>query len=491
MSWKNTKSKIKSHVKQSDGAPNFSQLKNKLQYLTTRYDFALLFFLFFIVYNTVSGIGLSSGDVLPASVLPLSLILYQNPYFDTMGQFLSSNPNYAYAFPFVNGHYVSLFPIVTPVLITPIYWISITLSNIFSIPIGDMEFFILAKCSASIIAALAGVLVYLTGKELFSKKVALTTAFIFAFATSTWAISSQALWQHGTVELLLISMIYLIIKNEKAEWRGNIFLLGILSGLFIFNRPPDLILLIPVIFYIIWTQRKTLHYYVFGSILSGLPFFYYNYSIFGNFFGGTMVSLSLFAINLNFISNFIGLLIAPNVGLFIFCPILILSIVGFIKLRDIQKSKINNILILFGPVIALQILLYSFYRPWAASAAYCYGPRFLTGFVPVLCLFIGFFLNDYFNNTQNKQTVLKKWGVPLIIGILIASSVLIQFIGVFFFNQYPEQTTNDKRAWDWNDSIIVGSYISGIKNIQGISVYTLPPLPPLFVYQLHPEVFRK
>ena len=100
---------------------------------------------------------------------------------------------------------------------------------------------ILAKTSASVIAALSCVFVYLAGKELFPRKTALFTTLVYAFATSTWSVSSQALWQHGTVELLLILMLWLVIRNERQPSRNTILFLGLLTGLFLFNRPPDVV----------------------------------------------------------------------------------------------------------------------------------------------------------------------------------------------------------------------------------------------------------
>ena len=231
----------------------------------------------------------------------------------------------------------------------------------------------------------------LVSKELFSRKVALGATCIFAFATSTWSISSQALWQHGTVELFLIFLIYLIVKNENHKGSLNILLLGIVSGLFIFNRPPDSVLLIPVVFYILWCQRAKLIQYISGGLIGGLPFLYYNYSVFGNVFGGYNENIKFFIMSTGFIKNFIGLLIAPNVGLFIFCPVLILAFAGFFKLWQVHNGKTEQVLLIFGPVIVLQVLVYSFFSLWDSSAAYCYGPRFLTGFVPVLGLYTGFF----------------------------------------------------------------------------------------------------
>ena len=208
----------------------------------------------------------------------------------------------------------------------------------------------MAKASASVIAALAGVFFYLVSKDLFSKKIALGATCIFAFATSTWSISSQALWQHGTVELLLILLIYIIVRNEKKEGSMNILILGIVSGLFIFNRPPDSVLLIPVVFYILWYQRAKLIQYISGGLIGGLPFLYYNYSVFGNVFGGYNENIKFFIMSTGFIKNFIGLLIAPNVGLFIFCPVLILALTGFFKLWQVHNGKTERYCLFFGRV---------------------------------------------------------------------------------------------------------------------------------------------
>jgi hypothetical protein len=479
-----TLSKNKSDGKKGTGSLQTSGIVQKSIGIVTRYDFLVLFFLLFIAYNTVTAIGIISGDVVPASFLPVSILVYHNLNFD----YISLLANYfpVYAFPLVNGHYVSLFPIVTPILVTPVYGVSYILCNIFNLPLSSADFLIVAKTAASVIAALAGVFFYLVSKELFSRKVALGATCIFAFATSTWSISSQALWQHGTVELLLIFLIYLIVRNEKNEGTLNILILGIVSGLFIFNRPPDSVLLIPVVFYILWYQRAKLIQYISGGLIGGLPFLCYNYSVFGNVFGGYNENLKFFIMSTDFIKNFIGLLIAPNAGLFIFCPVLILSIGGFFKLWKVHNGKTEQVLLIFGPVIILQVLVYSFFSLWDSSAAYCYGPRFLTGFVPVLGLYTGFFLNNYLGTPQTTHTPGEKNSVLVVAGILILVSVIIQFIGVSYYLYYPDKTMSEERVWNWSDSIIMGSYSYGSGNVTGIYVYTLPPLPPLLQYHFHP-----
>jgi hypothetical protein len=455
------------------------ELLDRMRNLTQRFDYLILFILIYIIYNTVSRMTMS-GDTNPAAFLPLALILHQTVYFDTfVGAGLG--PSVAYAFPLVNGHYVSLFPIVTPVLITPVYFVSYVLYTVFSVPFDTTGIMVLAKTSATIIAALSCVFVYLAGKELFSKKIALLTALVYAFATSTWSVSSQALWQHGTVELLLILMIYLVIKNERERSRKTIIFMGLLTGLFLFNRPPDAVLLLPIIGYVILYERQNLPVYAISAAATGLPFLVYNLSIFGNVFGGYQQNLGFFTFSFDSIGNFFGLIIAPNVGLLIFSPVLVLSVFGYLRLNSISPERIRQVLFVFGPVIILEILVYSFFGLWESSVAYSYGQRFLTGFVPVLAIFFGIVLNEFF--IAEPKTFRTRIFQSFII-LLIVSSVIIQVIGVFLYPLLPDRSTSSEKSWDWEHSIIIESYWYGISHIDSITTYSFPPLPPLFNLQL-------
>lgn len=450
-----------------------------LQNLALKYDVVLLFILVCGVYNTVSRMTMS-GDTNPAAFLPLSLILHHSVNFDAMiGPGLG--PNVAYAFPLVNGHYFSLFPIVTPILVTPVYFISYLLFSVFQIPLDTAAVMVLAKTSATIVASLSCVVVYLVGKELFSRKTALATALIYAFATSTWSVSSQALWQHGTVELLLVLMVYCIIRNEKEPSRYNIFALGLLSGLFLFNRPPDAPLLIPVIGYVIWYERKNLAWFGTAAVLSGLPFLVYNLSVFGNIFGGYKENLGLFGFSLTCLSNFLGLLIAPNLGLLIFSPVLLLAIVGYLRLDTIANPRIRQVLLVFGPVILIEILVYSLFGYWDSSVAYSYGQRFLTGFIPVLAILTGIVIDGLFHTDSNRAKI--RFAQAAVV-LLIAASVGIQVIGVFFYPLYPDRSTSHEKTWDLENSTVINSLTYGVSHIDSITTYSFPPLPPLLHLQL-------
>jgi hypothetical protein len=480
---KNKKTEKLGHSSGGDGDFSLPLLKEKLISCAGRYDFLILGLVLYLAYNVCTGFGWISGDVFPASILPIALLTNHNFYFDFVASSLS-NPQISYAFPLVNGHYVSFFPIVTPVLATPVYALSYFLSAISGVTTPN-NMYILAKCAASFLAALAGVLVYLTAKELFCKRIAFLTMFIFAFATSTWSISSQALWQQGTVELLLIGLIYLAIKNENQASVWYVFLMGILSGLFVFNRPPESILLIPVLVYIVWYQRSRIPWYLAGGILAGLPFLYYNNSIFGNVFGGYAENLGLFSLDASFAGHYLGLLFSLNVGLFVYCPVLLLSFAGFYVMYRTKASPVRTLFIAAVPALLLDVLLYSFFSQWDSSSSFCYGLRFLTGLVPVLCLYTGYFLDEWFGSGKARHQGPEKPAVIALVAALVIVSVSIQFVGTFFYgwSSTANKSMSEDRAWNATDSVIIRSYTEGSPKIAGVFAFTLPPIPPLLYYQ--------
>jgi hypothetical protein len=444
-----------------------------------RFELPILFIIAFLIFNTVSLVTITSSDVAPATFLPAALILNQNFYFD-FATSLTSDPGLQYAFLVENGHYVSLFPVVTPVLVTPVYFLSYAICNLFSLPISSEDFIILGKTSAAILSALAAVIFYCAAKELFPKKIALLTAFVFAFATPTWSISSQALWQTGMVELLLVALIYLVIRNEKTPHWSNLVLMGILSGLFFFNRPPDSLLLLPVLVYVCWYQRAKIPHFIAGAIAGSLPFLLYNLTIFGNFFGGYKENLGRFIIGPGFIRNYAGLLVAPNVGLLVFGPVLILSAIGYLWLKDVDRPGVREVLLIFGPVIVLHILLYSLFDSWYSASAYCFGPRYLTGLIPVLCIYIGIVFTREFSRERISH---KDRCIQAAVAMLIIISVVIQAIGVMYYPYNPDKTMPQDRTWNLSNTLIVESYVTGSRVIEKITIYTLPPLPPLFNYR--------
>jgi len=439
---------------------------NRFYKLIIKYELLCIFIIFFVIY-CINFRSIGSGDTIPASILPFNILENHNLYLDNYTTYYQ-NINFTYFLAEERGHHISAYPIVTPILITPLYTIPYAIMKIIDYPIDIFNpgfrliVMFMEKLSASIIASVSCIFVFLTVKELTNHKNAILCAIIFAIATNTWTISSQGLWQHGTVELLLSMVVYIIIINEKNKNIKNIFYIGFISGLFIFNRLADIILLLPIFFYILKLNQKNIFLYYFCfMMLSSAPFILYNFYYFENLFGGYGYLLSYFSFNSKTAITFIGLLMSPSRGLFVYTPIIFLSLFGFLKIGKIQNKNIKLFLFIFGPCVILQILLYSCFRVWWAG--WSYGPRFLTGMLPILIIFLSLHLDEYIN--FNRLDTKKVLSISLIL-VLLLSSIFVQIVGVFYYpnggwDGNPNIDLHPERLWDWKDTQIMRTFHAG------------------------------
>lgn len=429
------------------------------------HEILCLFSLIYFVY-LISSMSTGAGDTIPASLLPFSILENHNLYLDQFYYYFESNSLLPFARE-IDGHLLSFYPIVTPVLITPLYVLAFLFIKINNIPLDMFNpafgsiVLIMGKLSSSLIASFSAIFVFLSLKELTNKRIATIVTLIFAFAANTWAISSRELWQHGLVELFLAMSIYLVLINEKQKSKMNIIYLGLISGFFIFNRPPDSILLIPIIYYILTMKDRRIIYYFSFMALSSAPFFLYNMHYFGSFFGGYADLASAINLNYKMITGFVGLLASPSRGIFIYTPIIIFSIAGYLKVFKLSNNIVKNFLLIFGISILGQILIYSAFVIWWGG--WSYGPRFLTGMLPVLFIFLGLYLKDTHMNIKQKKNLLK----ILIFSILLIWSIFVQFVGAFYYpnggwDGSPSVDLHPERLWHWNDTQIMRSFNAGI-----------------------------
>jgi hypothetical protein len=422
-----------------------------------KYDYLFLFAGILIVYYLHTTIAGFSNDTIPNQLLPYYILHDHTLFLDQATTYIAHTD---YTFRFVDvgdGHYASLFPIVTPILITPLYIIPVTILNI---PMTDMSLLLMGKFCAAVISALAGVFVYLTCKEFVSSKTALATALIFAFATSTWSISSQALWAHGVVELLLAAALYLIVRNESHKSIKYIAFLGIISGLFVFNRPSDAILIIPVVLYVFRFYFEDFKYFLAFAIISGSPFLMYNLYVFGNPLGGYLPIASRLGLSLTTMMNYIGLIIAPNKGLLVFSPVLILAVIGFFLIWHTPENRLYTVLQYFIPVILLNLAIYALFDDWIGGNIY--GPRYLTGILPVLAIGVCIAFNYLFETgiLQDRNKTI----VVAVVTFLVFVSVIVQIIGTIYYPAAVDSgyiTTEHYNPWSEDHSIILESFSYG------------------------------
>jgi hypothetical protein len=443
------------------------QLLNYLAFIPWKNERLVLFIIIYFIYN-INLRPINSGDTWPAAMLPFAILEDRTLYLDMFAGYFESLTINPYMVVLLDGHYFSFYPIVIPVLLTPLYLIPYLLLNALHYPIDmlDTSFylvvFILEKILASLIAASSAVFCFMAWRELMRKEIAFICAAIFALATNTWTTSSQALWQQGMAELILSLLIYLVVINEKNRLDRRIIFMGVLSGLFIFNRPSDSLLLLPLLIYVAGLSAKEIFCYAGPMLCSGLPFLVYNVHYFKNVFGGYGGLLSEFTLSPTVFSNLSGLLLSPSRGLLVYSPILILSLFGYGRIAEIKSEKLRRFFYIAGFSILLQIGVYSCFRVWWGG--YCYGPRFMVSILPFLMTYVGIYFNDMRTFGDMRRRDLLRLSL---IAILLIWSIFVQAIGAFCYpngnwDGAPQSVDQcPERLWNWNDTQIGRSFHSG------------------------------
>jgi hypothetical protein len=377
-----------------------------------------------------------SGDTTPAALLPFAVSIDHSLTFDYFEPYLSGQYGGAvYFFHRHNGHFYSSYPIFPALLLLPLYLPLLLVHNLGHWPMDQLILLarLYEKVAASLVAASAVAVFFLLARRLTTRGKAVVLAITFGFATETWAVSSQALWQHGMSQLMIVLSLYCLVREDR-PW--GLHGAGLFAALSIAMRPTNLLfLLISAAAARRW--KLVASYAVYGVLIGSLVAAY-NFAIFQDFRGGYIQSF-----NGEFFGGFTGLLFSPGRGLFFYSPILLL--VFFTKSSSLPRP-IWLIALLF-PVA--HVLLYSKWPMWWGG--HCFGPRLLTDITPCLVLLL-----------------IPALTMPRTFGALLALSIGIQFLGTF---SYPKGLWDSKpisvdaspgRLWQWTDNPITAAVRNGL-----------------------------
>lgn len=378
------------------------------------------------VYNSNCRL-IAAGDSIPARLLPFAILTKGTLYLESFGPV---PPGAHWFSPTRDGHLLSLYPIVLPVLATPLFapaavyvarahpeaWRFETVSRL-------ME-----KAVASLIAALSVVVVWLALRRMTTRRNSLLLAAAYAFGTQTWSTSSQALWQHGLAELLLASVLLLLVRFGASPRAA--FAVGVLSGLLVFNRPPDALFAAAVaLFYFLRGRGARLKFTV-GAIAGSLPFLLYNLYFFRRPLGGYQGLLGTYVFEHSIPSGVAALLVSPGKGLLVFAPFFLFLAVGG-RLELGAAGRLPAILLWIA--FLAQLILYGT-TDWRAG--WCYGPRFLTDAMPFLTVAL-----------VPAVDGIRRPAVRALFALCVAFAFFVQAVGVFCFPVGGSYKSSPEEFW--------------------------------------------
>jgi hypothetical protein len=331
----------------------------------------------FLVYNANFRV-INAADTICARFVPFGLWRYGTLYLDQLAPLIAEER--ASHGPIVRhlGRKISVYPVVTSVLLSPLYLPAVHYLDHRGWPVPEWERAarIMEKLSASLIAAITVALLYLALLRRTRPRPALLLSVAFAFGTTTWMISSQALWQHGLGQLCIAGGLLAVTSSPTATRAA---LLGLACGLAVGNRPIDALLLAGIGLYgLLWAGRWRL-LLVLTTAFSSLLVLKYNLTATGNVFGGYGLISSTTYFDHGMLQGIAGLLASPTHGLFVFSPFLLAVPLLWRRVARVPEHRALTILLACG--IVAQILFYS-KLDWRGG--FSFGPRWLTDLVPIL-----------------------------------------------------------------------------------------------------------
>jgi hypothetical protein len=383
-----------------------------------------------------------SADTLPNRVLPFSALAFHTITLDPFFVEIAPDANKWYV-QHRRGHLVSFYPFGPALFAFPIYlpvwaWLSAsgraTAADLFAVtPVME-------KVSASMIAAVTVVFVYLTLRRWISGRAAFLASIGLGLGTSMWATASQLLWQHGPVALSIAAGVYFLTDPERSL--RSVCFAGLAFSLAIASRPTAALFWMAAIGALLLESRPLRQRLVSAAwfAAAGMPIilscFAYNLYWYSSPLGGYSAAARDLG-SLSLLKGAAGLLLSPNRGLFIFMPITLLGIVGLF--RSFRRLREQPLLPMLAIAATCHFLLLSGYPYW--HGGWAFGPRYLVDILPILALGAGLELPRLGRGAGAALAIAFLW------------SALVQWDGAFCYpaSNWDARMSGDvqKAVWDW------------------------------------------
>ena len=416
-----------------------------------------------LVYNA-NGRAISAGDAYPTRYLPFAIWGHGTVLLDPIETVTSQGrerptnlrqPHPGEAFwmvPTPGGHLVSLYSVVLPVLISPLYVpaVAYVSQRGWTDQRIDRVARIMEKLTASLLTALSAALLYVVLRRRSKASIATLLTVAYAFGTSTWVISSQALWQHGMGQLLLVGLILLFTAPCTAP---KALAAGLVCGLIAGNRPADAVLAAALGIYALFWAGRWAALVVAAASIPALLVLFYNVTVVGALGGAYELVGHLRFFRHDMRSGLAGLFFSPTRGLFVFSPFLVFLVLAW---RHPPRDRAERGLTLaMGAGVIAQVLLYS-KTDWRAGISW--GPRFLTDLLPLLIWML-----------VPVVVALRRPGRACFMAA-VGIAIAIESVGAFAYTGLtdlpifavasgPDQL---RAAWEWRNAPFVASLSRGL-----------------------------
>lgn len=412
----------------------------------------------FVVFN-VNGRSIGAGDTLPARYLPFAFLKHHTLFLDPVHDVASigRGDDTFWMLRRPDGRYFSLYPVVTPVIVTPLYVPAALYLEArgWTPPRLERAGRVMEKLSASLIAALSAGLLYLALRRRTTTQVALLLTVAYAFGTTTWVVTSQALWQHGLSQLMVAATLLLVTGAPSG---GRALAVGLCLGILAGNRPPDAVVAGALGLYALtWCRARQWPGLLAAPVAPVALVAIYNLYVAGTIGGGYGLMGRAEFLQHDFAGGLAGLLVSPTRGLLVFSPFFVF--VAWVWRTWPQRDDERRLswLILFA--VAAQVVVYA-KADWRGGLSW--GPRYMSTLLPLLT----WLLAPVVESLQGVRARAFR--------VCVAIAIAVQGVGAFCYVGSLDQPIyagdhgthaagHDMRAaWEWRHSPIVAALRHGI-----------------------------
>lgn len=276
------------------------------------------------------------------------------------------------------GHTFYSYPLGTSVFMIPF----VVIANLTHMDMKRRDHeIILQGRLAALSASLAMLFIYLIARCYFSPEISLFLTLILTFGSAISSTLAVALWSMNLAVIFILWSLILLVKDCNGRKKLNPYLLGFLLFSAFFCRPTSAIFVFSVLVYLLIKNRTVF----LRSLLVLLPcliaLMLFSLEVYHAVYPGhySFVFSSDGYVHFNWVA-FLGNLVSPNRGIFIFSPFLLFSFVGIgIFFKKIYRNT------LFWAVFMsfiLHLILLSKWKMWWGGGGF--GNRLLTDSYPSL-----------------------------------------------------------------------------------------------------------
>jgi hypothetical protein len=278
---------------------------------------------------------------------------------------------------------------------------------------------VLVTLANPILLTVAGGLLYPIGRRLgWSSRLCVFVA--MGYAGLTMALQdSQDLFSEPGIALGLALIVLGLLRWQGAAGARTLdgpLLVGVGLGIAILFRADSLLLLAPLLLLTPWVvpdgwRRPLAWVTAAGPVLPALAWTaFYSYQR-----SGTVVPQQYgISFSTPLLHGLDGLLLSPGKSLFVFNPVLLISIPGAVLLF----RRHRGLTVLLGAFVVLRILFYARWRAWEGGVSW--GPRFLMPCVVPLLLFAG----EALRRIPALPAVSRRVAVVAVASLVAASAVV-------------------------------------------------------------------